>query len=333
MHKTALKKFSAAAVLAFAAVLPAGVGANAEDTTGDWTIVAQSQDPCGKMNPMRRGYYDLGNGNGWGWAKMYFKHQIYPIVVWRDTMTLTCGYQDQSGSTTWIYRARVYKLQCDSSGNQCVPVDSVILRAVNQRAQFNGQRKGLITMYCEGYIGPCPSWVNQYQGGGPLAPVRTQAMTKQGRSSDDDRSARFKMEAVGPPAAAQGPREDAPVTIESGAANSRAGKVLNLLRADLRNVKYAPTPTIVELRQVDSETVGILYSYPGFEGLLGLRRDVSDVKLDMSPQSAEYQLALNENSPREIATMLRYELEEPPPLELLVRDAVGVSWWGDEVGP
>lgn len=147
MHKHALKKFSAVAILAFAALLPAGVGASAEDTAGDWNVVARAEDPCGKMNPMRFGYYDSGTGKGWGWSKMYYKHNIAPIVVWRDTMTASCGNPDQAGSTTWIYRARLYKLQCDSSGNNCVPVDSVILRSVNQRAQFNGERKDLITMY------------------------------------------------------------------------------------------------------------------------------------------------------------------------------------------
>lgn len=155
-------------------------------------------------------------------------------------------------------------------------------------------------------------------------------MTRRGRSSGDGKVSQFKMEAVGPPAAAQGPQDLPPETMAAGAKNGRAGQVLNILRADLRNVTYAPTSTIVELRQVDSNTVEILYSYPGYEGLLGLRRDVSCAKPDVSPTSAEYLLALNENSAREVATMIRYELEEPPPLDLLVLDAAGVSWWGDE---
>ena len=61
--------------------------ANAEDNTGDWTVVAISEDPCGKMTPLRAGYYNLGTGGGWGHWKIIYKHGIDRIRVWRGTMT------------------------------------------------------------------------------------------------------------------------------------------------------------------------------------------------------------------------------------------------------
>lgn len=303
----------------------------AEDMAGNWNVVAIAQDPCGKMNPMREGYYDLGTGAGWGHVKIVYKHGIDKINVWRATMTDSCGAQDGGGSTTWIYRTGFGRYECDSNGQNCVLTDSLVVRAVNQRAQFNGERKGTITMYCEGYAGFCPYWINNYNGSPVITGRLTgDAMTHGPRKAGSGGASGYVATFTPPPLGPAGSsRELSVAALDGVSANTRAGLVLTLLRADLRQANQAFAPTIHEVRLPNENTVEIVYTYPGIDGLVGLRRDVSVVAVDVPPRNKAYALAANENNPREIATMLRVDLEEAPPLELLKGDDEnGISWWG-----
>lgn len=115
---------------------------------------------------------------------------------------------------------------------------------------------------------------------------------------------------------------------ESANATTRAGQVLSLLDSDLRALERVFEVEIVEARQAGADTVEIIYRHPGHDGLVGLRRDVSEQVVDLPVEDPHHALAVNENSPREMATMLRIELEEPLPRHSLRADADGVLWWG-----
>ncbi len=114
--------------------------------------------------------------------------------------------------------------------------------------------------------------------------------------------------------------------------STRATEVLLLLDSDLRGLRRAFEVDIVEARAEGPETVEVIYRHPMYDGLIGLRRDVGEQDIDLAPGDPYYALAVNENSPREMATMLRVELEEPVGRARLIPDANGVRWWGDQTG-
>ena len=116
---------------------------------------------------------------------------------------------------------------------------------------------------------------------------------------------------------------------QAAEASTRAGRVLTLLDSDLRRLTRVFEVNIVDARQAGPNTVEIVYRYPGYDGLLGLRRDVSVQPVDLDPSDKHYALAVNENSVREMATMLRIELEEPQRPELLALGEDGIRWWGE----
>jgi hypothetical protein len=310
---------AAVAVACVATFLPATAG-NADDMAGDWQVVGRAEDPCGKMNPIRYGYYSFADDRGWGWSKMYFKHGVTAMNVWRGTMTDSCGFADPVGSTTWIYRSKlVYEVYQNGRWEE---IDSTITRAVNQRAQFNGERKGLITLYCEGHIGYCPAWVNQVIGGSRVQ-TRGGGLTVGKANQEASRVTSQPAPALDP-----APESVAMPAVVGTAKGSRATAVLARLTAQVRKLTYALTPTLVELRQADPNTVEIIYTYPGYDGLIGLRRDISVEAPNVDPNSRVYALAANENNPEEVATMLRVDLEAPPPVDQFKKDQAGIAWWG-----
>lgn len=187
-------------------------------------------------------------------------------------------------------------------------------------------------MYCEGYLGFCPSWINGY-GDNPKVQARKagQAMTGQ-RNPRDDASSVTRVAGFAPAPLTELTPDASAAAITPGDRATRAGQVLDILRSELPRLTLGFTPTIHETRQADADTVEIIYSYPGIDGLIGLRRDVSVQSVDLAPGDREFALAANENNPHEIATMLRVALEEPPPIDLLVPDESGVAWWGSPAG-
>ncbi len=319
------------AALLIVMLVPLGTQAQAEDMAGDWNLVATSTDPCAKVNPVRSGYYDLGTGGGWGWWKISYKHGIDKVNVWRKTMTSSCGNEDAPGSTTWIYRWGFQLRECNANGTNCQTLDSVTVRSVNQRALFSGQRKGTITMYCEGYNGFCPSWINDY-GNTPRVQARNASRGMTGKfDSHDEAPDVTKVVGFVPPPVAESEPDTSAAAVAVEDRSSRSGMVLAALKAQLPNLTFGFTPTIQETRQPDANTVEIIYSYPGVDGLIGLRRDVSVQDVDVAPEDPAFALAANENNPVEIATMLRVALEEPPPLDSLTPADDGISWWGSAI--
>lgn len=234
---------------------------------GDWQVVGRAEDPCGKMNPIRYGYYSFADDRGWGWSKMYFKHGVTAMNVWRE-------------------------------------------------------RKGLITLYCEGHIGYCPAWVNQVIGGSRVQ-TRGGGLTVGKANQEASRVTSQPAPALDP-----APESVAMPAVVGTAKGSRATAVLARLTAQVRKLTYALTPTLVELRQADPNTVEIIYTYPGYDGLIGLRRDISVEAPNVDPNSRVYALAANENNPEEVATMLRVDLEAPPPVDQFKKDQAGIAWWG-----
>lgn len=313
---------SGAVVLAIVPMLAAP--ATAEDQAGNWAEVTNAADSCARWNPMREGYYRFSDDQGWGYWKITQKHWIYNTMVWRHTINASCPGPDGSSQTTFVYRLGfVYRI-CDQYGNNCVDQDSVIVRTVVQRAMFNGLRKGAITEYCEGIQGYCPAWLDAYDGDSVYSRKAVSAVDGQevqvSTFTPPPLKARSAEAATGLPPQALS---------QAKGAVTRAGEVLTQLDADLRSLTRELDVEIVEARQAAPDTVEVIYRYPGFDGLVGLRRDVSARPVELKPTDKQYALAVNENSPREIATMLRIQLEEPQRFDTLVAGTDGIYWWGD----
>jgi hypothetical protein len=127
----------------------------------DYGILTAATDPCGKRSPMRYGAYDVRSQRGWGWYKMFFKHNLGKYDPWEATVESSCGnLKANSDGTTWDYRAIFVLEECDSNGN-CEVVDSTRLVTIIQRKVTDRGRKGMITTYCT--TGQeCPEWLNSY---------------------------------------------------------------------------------------------------------------------------------------------------------------------------
>ncbi|KRF36216.1 hypothetical protein ASG94_01675 [Nocardioides sp. Soil805] len=108
--------------------------------------------------------------------------------------------------------------------------------------------------------------------------------------------------------------------------------MLALLDADIRGMRRQLEVEILEARATGADTVEVVYRHPLYDGVIGLRRDVSEQDVDLAPEDPYYALAVNESSPREMATMLRVELEEPLGRTRLTPDAAGIQWWGEPAG-
>lgn len=181
-------------------------------------------------------------------------------------------------------------------------------------------------MYCKGYT-VCPQWVNDYTN------LRTSA--RLGARLNDENSSRgetpapkVRLEPVTLVPVEPGSIHVPEVAVAAKMNGTRGAQVLRTLQGDMRKLTYGLTPTIIEFRQPSADTVEVVYSYPGYDGLIGLRRNVAERQVDVPATDPAYQVAANENDPREIATMLRLDLEEPPPTDALRPAIDGIAWWG-----
>lgn len=146
---------------------------------------------------------------------------------------------------------------------------------------------------------------------------------------DDEGVARFMPE---PLPRAEGDPRGLPASVFPDAA-TRAGQVLAELDRQLKALTRTFEVDIVSARQVGPHLVEVVYRHPSYDGLLGLRRDVSEKVVGVPPDDPHHALAVHENSVEEMTTMLRIELEEPLGSARTTTDASGIRWWGDPAGP
>jgi hypothetical protein len=115
-------------------------------------------------------------------------------------------------------------------------------------------------------------------------------------------------------------------------AATRAGQVLAELDRQLTGLTRVFEVDIVSARQLGPHLVEVVYRHPSYDGLLGLRRDVSEQEVGVPPDDPHHALAVHDNSVEEMATMVRIELEEPLGSARTTTDASGIRWWGDPPG-
>lgn len=109
---------------------------------------------------VRRGFYDGDADQGFGFDKVYHKHNITSMDAIRFVLN-TPKYVAEGRQ--WKYTAYAYEWLCDSSG--CELVQQIEVRGIWEPTSFDtyygwpvGGQLGLMTMYCIGYI-RCPNWV------------------------------------------------------------------------------------------------------------------------------------------------------------------------------
>jgi len=111
--------------------------------------------------PIRRGFYDSDRDEGFGWDKVYWKHNITSIGAIQFAMGGPGAWQGND----WATSAYANKVVCNSSGGNCKVAESIKVLTVSSRTTYSvyynqpvGGVLGLKTAYCIGYV-KCPSWV------------------------------------------------------------------------------------------------------------------------------------------------------------------------------
>lgn len=107
---------------------------------------------------LRQGTYNPVNGAGWGYAKITQKHNLNTASVKRTTQYPGPGFpQKDAEPDTWVYSTPVAHVQCSGWWifRRCKVTQIVDVRVVVNYAVA----KGVITAYCSGIAGACPSWV------------------------------------------------------------------------------------------------------------------------------------------------------------------------------
>jgi hypothetical protein len=112
-----------------------------------------------KAIPLRRGYYDRSKDRGSGWTKIRIKHNI---TDYRAVRAVTKSpNRSHQGGDRWRANAWAYKIVCRPGG--CQVTKRVHVRQVFALGKVGtGKRArpfGVVTQFCLGYSGKCPSWV------------------------------------------------------------------------------------------------------------------------------------------------------------------------------
>lgn len=120
-------------------------------------ILAYWHDKTGLYVLERYGYWDPAYPkNGFGWRKAYYKHDLTTSAL--KTITGKYFNYDNVGGYRWVYKTTMTELTCTYTQG-CWVTDRLTALASFERSNFDGSMFGLVTAYCEGYYGKCPSWV------------------------------------------------------------------------------------------------------------------------------------------------------------------------------
>lgn len=127
-----------------------------------YDIISTWNDKDRRFMAERAGTYDFTNQTGWGWRKLYYKHDLSTSAVKRATIKYYSRYNEggnNSNSKTWIYRSKVNRVVCFKHSGVCQVTERTTVRIVDSRQDVNGTVRGIINAYCEGVPGKCRWWV------------------------------------------------------------------------------------------------------------------------------------------------------------------------------
>jgi hypothetical protein len=107
---------------------------------------------------LRVGYYDAARDKGFGWNKVKKKHNItkYSAV---EYIAKSPNRDRVGNSTTYHMTGYAGKYECRNGVCRLVKQYKMLL-SVNEKKQYDGHDKGVITMYCVGTV-RCPNWVSK----------------------------------------------------------------------------------------------------------------------------------------------------------------------------
>ena len=138
-------------------------------------VLRSETDHCGHKVLLRRGYFNRTTGTGFGFDKMFHKHNLKRAAVFAFVVRDPgCGQpQGAPPSTTVRYGAYANHIECGLLLCEVTDIRHILL-VVDHRSlrpheispedrrahrAISGQ-KGVITAFCEGVI-RCPDWVDR----------------------------------------------------------------------------------------------------------------------------------------------------------------------------
>jgi hypothetical protein len=122
-------------------------------------ILRRATDHCGRDAVLRRGYFNKSTGAGFGFDKMYHKHNLKRTGVFAYIIrNPNCG--SPQSDTTRRYEAYAHLISCGLLSCEVAEIRRVFL-VVNYRndPKIPGQ-KGVITAFCENQV-RCADWVDR----------------------------------------------------------------------------------------------------------------------------------------------------------------------------
>jgi hypothetical protein len=123
-------------------------------------VLRKATDHCGHEAVLRRGYYNRESDKGFGFDKMYHKHNLKRTGVFAFIIgNPDCGTL-QNDKTTRRYDAYAHRIECGFLTCEITDIRHVFL-TVNYRHDVHARgQKGVITAFCE-HEEPCANWVDQ----------------------------------------------------------------------------------------------------------------------------------------------------------------------------
>lgn len=135
-------------------------------------IMAEWDDACGNPVVLRRGYYDTGRERGFGWDKVYHRHNIAQQFVIADVVSSSCGEEEDTGTARKYFKSYYMKdcawltpqkLICEDVEPPVrvkVVVESSAVDGEGRPLTPDGKQKGVITAFCLTGELRCPDWVS-----------------------------------------------------------------------------------------------------------------------------------------------------------------------------
>lgn len=109
---------------------------------------------------IRRGYWDADSDQGFGFDKIYWKHNL-TIPAVRATTKYPANVS-KVGGTTYNYDTPVNHVRCSGWWvfRKCKVVETLTVRAGHDfRKLRDGKPFGIVTAFCVNIPGRCPDWV------------------------------------------------------------------------------------------------------------------------------------------------------------------------------
>jgi hypothetical protein len=131
-------------------------------------ILRRDHDACKRQAVLRRGYWNNPTGRGFGFDKMYHKHNLKRTEVFSYVLrNPNCG--TPVGGHTRKYNAYAHLFRCSILSCEIVARKQVFLLVDYRNDPSIPGQKGAITAYCENQT-RCDNWVdrsiNLMRGGG-----------------------------------------------------------------------------------------------------------------------------------------------------------------------